>query len=159
MNFLSLIVYIPLQIMFVPLALIGMCWVAYRQIEISKNLGVSQTAIEILNARWTMRAFGLRDDEATAKLAGVVPNTSVFGLWLALLPLWLKLRISGKPFAYPRIPDARAEGLANFIFFRTLHFDQVIDRVIDDVEQFVMMGAGYDTRAYGRFRRDGVQVY
>jgi hypothetical protein len=55
MNFLSLIVYIPLQIMFVPLALIGMCWVAYRQIGISKNLGVSQTAIEIVNARWTMQ--------------------------------------------------------------------------------------------------------
>jgi hypothetical protein len=159
MNFLSLIVYIPLQIMFVPLALIGVYWVAYRQIGISKKLGVSQTAIEILNARWTMHAFGLRDDEATAKFAGVVPNTSVFGLWLALFPLWLKLQISGKPFAYPRIPDARAEGLANFIIVRTLHFDQVIDRVIDDVEQFVMMGAGYDTRAYGRFRRDGVQVY
>jgi O-methyltransferase involved in polyketide biosynthesis len=42
---------------------------------------------------------------------------------------------------------------------RTLHVDRVIERVIDEVEQFVVMGAGYDTRAYGDFHRDGVTFF
>ncbi len=159
MSLLSLVLYIPLQIAFIPLALIGFVLVAYRQMGISKKLGISQTAIEILNGRWTMHIFNIRIDEATAKLAAALPNTSVFGLWLALFPLWLKYKISGKPFLYPKIPEPGAEGLSEFIVVRTLHFDRVIVRVIGQIEQFVVMGAGYDTRAYGDFHRDGVTFF
>lgn len=159
MSLLSLVLYIPLQIAFIPLALIGFVLVAYRQMGISKKLGISQTAIEILNGRWTMHIFNIRIDEATAKLAAALPNTSVFGLWLVLFPLWLKYKISGKPFLYPKIPEPGAEGLSEFVVVRTLHFDRVIERVIDQIEQFVVMGAGYDTRAYGDFHRDGVTFF
>jgi methyltransferase (TIGR00027 family) len=144
---------------FIPLALIGFVLVAYRQMGVSKKLGISQTAIEILNGRWTMHIFNIRIDEATAKLAAALPNTSVFGLWLVLFPLWLKYKISGKPFLYPKIPEPGAEGLSEFVVVRTLHFDRVIERVIDQIEQFVVMGAGYDTRAYGDFHRDGVTFF
>ena len=159
MSLLSLVIYIPLQIAFIPLALIGFVLVAYRQMGVSKKLGISQTAIEILNGRWTMHIFNIRIDETTAKLAAALPNTSVFGLWLALFPLWLKYKISGKPFLYPKIPEPGAEGLSDFVVVRTLHFDRVIERVIDQIEQFVVMGAGYDTRAYGDFHRDGVTFF
>ena len=159
MALLSLAVYIPLQIAFIPLAILGFIMVGYRQIIVSKRLGVSQTAIEIINGRWTMLTFGIRADEPCAKLAAVLPNTSLLGLWLALFPLWLKFKISGKPFLYPRVPEGGAEGLADFVVARTLYFDEVIDRVIDEVEQFVVMGAGYDTRAYGNFLREGVTFF
>lgn len=159
MSLLSLLVYVPLQIVFIPIAILGAILVAYKQIAVSKKLGVSQTAIEIINGRWTMHIFGIREDEATAKLAAALPNTSLLGLWLALFPLWLKHRISGKLFLYPRIPNAGAESLGELVVVRTLHFDHVIDRVIDDVEQFVVMGAGYDTRAYGRLRREGLKFF
>jgi methyltransferase (TIGR00027 family) len=156
---LSLLVYIPLQMLFIPLAIVGFVLVAWRQIGVSKKLGVSQTAVEILNGRWTMHVFGLREDEACAGLAAALPNTSVAGLWLALFPLWLKYRISGKPFLYPRIPEPGAESIADMVVTRTLYFDRVIDRVIDEVEQFVVMGAGYDTRAYGDFGKEGVKLF
>ena len=84
---LALIVFIILQVLFIPLAIIGAVLVGYRQLIVSKKLGVSQTAIEIINGRWTMHVFGLRDDHAAAKLTPVLPNTSTFGLWLALAPL------------------------------------------------------------------------
>lgn len=46
---LALIVFIILQILFIPLAIFGAIWVGYRQIVVSKKLGVSQTAIESKN--------------------------------------------------------------------------------------------------------------
>ena len=47
---------------------------------VSKKLGVSFTAIEIINGRWTMDKFDLRKDPATVKLFNVLPNTSALGL-------------------------------------------------------------------------------
>jgi methyltransferase (TIGR00027 family) len=158
-SILSLAIYIPLQIAFIPFAILGFVLVAYRQIQVSKKLGISQTAIEVLNGRWTMHVFGLRNDEACAKLARALPNTSVMGLWLALFPLWLKFKISGKPFLYPRVPEAGTETIADLMVARTPYFDRVIERVIGEVEQFVVMGAGYDTRAYGGLARDTVTFF
>ena len=138
MSLLSLVLYIPLQIAFIPLAFLGVALVAYRQIRVSKKLGISQTAIEVLNGRWTMHVFDIRADEACAKLASALPNTSVTGLWFALAPLWLKFKMSGKLFIYPRVPEEGAEDLRDLIVSRTLYFDRVIERVIDNVEQFVL---------------------
>jgi methyltransferase (TIGR00027 family) len=158
-SFLSLVLYVPLQLGFIPLAILGFVLVAYRQIVVSKKLGVSQTAIEVLNGRWTMHIFGIRIDEACAKLAVALPNTSVFGLWLAIFPLWLKFKLSGKLFLYPRVSEPGAEGLSELIVSRTLYFDRVIDRVIGEVKQFVVMGAGYDTRAYGGVLEKAVEFF
>ena len=100
MTLIAWLVYAPLQIVWLPISLIGALLVAYRQILVSKRLGVSQTAGEIINGRWTMDVVGLRDDEASRRLAETIANTSTFGLWLALLPLWIAARIAGKPFVY-----------------------------------------------------------
>jgi methyltransferase (TIGR00027 family) len=126
---------------------------------VSKRLGVSQTGIEVLNGRWTMHVFGIRKDLAAAQLASVMPNTSIFGLWLVLLPLWVKYRMSGSYFGYPRVPEEGAEGIADIVVARTLYFDRIIERVSGDMEQFVVMGAGYDTRAYGTLKRRGLAFF
>jgi methyltransferase (TIGR00027 family) len=148
MRLISFLVYIPLQIAFIPLAIAGVVLVAYRQMIVSKKMGISQTAIEVINGRWTMHVFGLRSDVATANLAAKLPNTSIFGLWLVIFPLWVKYKISGERFLYPRIPDSGAENLSDLFIARTLYFDRIIESAIGTIDQFVLMGAGYDTRAY-----------
>jgi methyltransferase (TIGR00027 family) len=159
MGVLSFVVFIPLQILFIPLAVLGSAIVAYKQIAVSKRLRVSQTGIEVLNGRWAMHVFGMREDVATARLANVLPNTSTFGLWLALIPLWVKYKLSGSYFGYPRVPQEGAEGISDFVVARTLYFDRIIQRVVGDVEQFVLLGAGYDTRVYGQLKREGVACF
>jgi methyltransferase (TIGR00027 family) len=159
MKYLSYAVFIPLQIVFLPVAFIGLLLTAYKQIVVSKRLGVSQTAIEIINGRWTMHIFGLRQDDATAALMSVLPNTSKVGLWLVLWPLWVQARIAGQVKLYPRIPTAGDENIADMVAARTVHFDSVIARAIEHVDQFVLMGAGYDTRAYGDLAASGVTVF
>lgn len=159
MNLVSLVVFGVLQVLFIPLAVVGAILVGYRQIVVSKKLGTSQTAIEILNGRWTMHVFGMRDDEAAARIAAVLPNTSTFGLWLCLFPLWVKHKISGRYFAYPRIVDEGDEGITELVTARTVYFDRIIERALGHVEQLVVMGAGLDTRAYGALNRDGVRFF
>lgn len=158
-NILALIVFIPLQILFIPLAIVGAIWVGYKQLVVSKRLGVSQTAIEIINGRWTMHIFGLRDDPAAAKLAPALPNTSTFGLWLALFPLYVHSRISGSVKWYPVIAKLGEEGVANLVTNRTGYFDSIIDKAKDNAEQFVLMGAGLDTRAYNDLKNSGLTIF
>ena len=151
MKIVALVIYIVLQIAFIPLAVLGIALTGYKQVAVSKRLGVSQTAIEIINGRWTMHIFGIREDPATAALISVLPNTSVTGLWLVLFPLWLQTKLSGQLSFYPRIPKRGDEKIADLVPARTLYFDRIIKRALKDVDQMVLMGAGYDTRAYGVF--------
>jgi methyltransferase (TIGR00027 family) len=155
----SFLVFIILQIVFVPIAIVGAVLVGYKQMVISKRLEVSQTGIEVLNGRWAMHVFDIRQDLAAVQLADAIPNTSTLGLWFSLFPLWVKYKISGEYFGYPRIPNEGAEGIADLVVARTLYFDRIIERVLGDVEQFVLLGAGYDTRAYGALNKQGVTFF
>lgn len=156
---LALIVFVVLQILFIPLAIIGAIWTGYKQIVVSKRLGVSQTAIEIINGRWTMHVFGLREDMAAAKLAPVLPNTSTVGLWLALFPLYVYSRIAETTRWYPVIADLGEEKLPHLVTNRSGYFDSIINQAKDDAEQFVVMGAGLDTRAYNDLKNSGLQMF
>ena len=153
MNFFSLVIYVPLQLIFIPLAFAGIILTVYKQLIVSKRLGASQTAIEVLNGRWTMHVFGIQNDMTTEKLVRVLPNTSPTGLWLVMFPLWVKFKISKTYFIYPKLPKAGKETIADLIVARTIYFDRIIDRLVDDAEQFVVLGAGYDTRAYGPLKQ------
>ncbi len=159
MRLLTFVIFLVLQIAFLPLAVVGFVIVAYKQMVVSKRLGVSQTMVEVLNARWTMHVFDMRSDVASHRLAASVPNTSTFGLWLVFVPLWLKYKMSGAYFGYPRVPEEGQEGPLDFMIARTLYIDRVIRRAVGDMDQFVVLGAGYDTRAYGELTRDGTAIF
>jgi len=106
-----------------------------------------------------MHVFGIRDDDATAKLARTLPNTSTLGLWLVLFPLWLKYKICGCYFGYPRVPIEGEENIADLMIARTIYFDRIIERLASDAEQFVVLGAGYDARAYGVLKQPGLKFF
>jgi methyltransferase (TIGR00027 family) len=159
MRILALLVFVPFQIAFVPLAIVGMLLQSYRQMIGSRRLGVSQTGIEVLGGRWTMHIFGMREDEATMKLARVLPNFSELGMWGVLFPSWVHARLVGKPLGYPRVTAPGSEDMRDLVTARTAYIDALMKRSLDDVEQVVLMGAGYDTRAYGEFRRDGLSFF
>jgi len=146
-SLLSILAYIPLQILCLPLALIGAAYVLYCQVFVSKRLGLSMTAVEVLNCRWGLHVFGIRPDPSSVKLTHALPNTSAVGLWLTFGPLWLKYKLCGDWFVYPRVPPPHQDDLRDLIVVRSLVFDQMIAEHLPHVEQFVILGAGYDTRA------------
>lgn len=159
MKFLAYLIFVPLQLIWLPFSLIGVIMVGYRQLVVSKKLGVSQTVVEIINGRWAMDVFGLRRDRAARKLASAIPNNSVGGLWLTLFPLWLTHKILGVQFLYPTLPKPEKAGVANLVPSRTIVFDEFIKANLAEAAQFVVLGAGLDTRAYGTLKQSDVVIY
>ena len=152
-------IYIAVQLALLPLGIAGAVLVAYKQLRVSQRLGLSQTAVEVLNGRWTMDVFGIRQDTAARKLARVVPNDSIPGLWLSLFPLYLLYRMTGRNYIYPRVAHEGHETVADLMIARTLYFDALIAAHLADAEQFVILGAGLDTRFYGPLADRGLTMY
>jgi methyltransferase (TIGR00027 family) len=159
MKVVSFIVFIVIQAAFLPLAVIGLVLVTYTQLFVSRKLGVSSTAVEVINGRWALDVFGIRADPASVKLAGCLPNDSITGLWLVLFPLYVYFRLTGERLIYPRAPQSGNEGLADLMTARTLYFDDLVNRAGSEVEQFVVLGAGFDTRCYGELKETGWKLF
>lgn len=153
MGFIALIIFIVVQIIFIPLAIIGEILVSFKQLVISKRLGVSATAISAISQRWLMNFYGMRKDPATAKLYRALPNASEIGLWLVLFPSFLRYRI------HPSFPEEGKESLTNAVQARTFYIDKLINKSKNEVEQFVVMGAGFDTRCYGDLKRNNLRFF
>ena len=66
MRLIAFVVFVVFQLAFLPLLVLGTLMVTYRQMVVSRRLGTSQTAIEVINGRWTMDWFGIRSDSASA---------------------------------------------------------------------------------------------
>ncbi|MEP1422535.1 MAG: class I SAM-dependent methyltransferase [Erythrobacter sp.] len=159
MFILAFLLFVPLQLLWLPISVIGAALVGYRQLVVSKRLGLSQTAVEIINGRWTMDVFGLRQDVTARKLAAAIPNNSTIGLWLCLFPLWAVQRLLGRPFLYPTRPAPEKATFANLVPSRTAEFDALIEANAATADQLVILGAGLDTRAYGPLRERFDRIY
>lgn len=126
----------------------ALIWQSYKQIMVSSRLGLSQTAVEILNGRWSGEWFNLRSDPLSGKLAGGLPNNSIAAMKAILIPFRIAHWVAGKPVIYPTIPDDPDARLANLVLNRSRRFDALIERHSGAVQQFVVLGAGWDVRGY-----------
>jgi len=153
------IVFVVVQMLFIPFSIIGVLITFYKQMFVSKKLGVSSTAVEIINGRWTMDKFGIRKDPTTVQLFKVMPNASALGLWLVLYPLYLFRQITGQNVIYPVIKTPGEETLADMVISRTLYIDDILKKSLAKSDQFVIMGAGFDTRCYGQFAKSDINLF
>ena len=151
--------YIVMQVLFVPMAIVGAVLTAYAEVFVSKKLGVSGTAAMIADDRLAMSWFGLRSDQATVRLARTLPNLPGTGLWLLLFPWWIRYKMCGKNVAPFVVPMLGEESYANMIVARTIYVDRIIQKASGRAAQFVSLGAGYDTRSFGRLRAGGLQCF
>lgn len=131
-----------------PLFLIGyIVWIS--GIFSSGRSGVSGTAQGPLSARYSEHNFGTRPDEAADRLLRALPGVPGPALFLTTAPVFLAHRLTGyvpRAFRYPYegkvSPQYEVSARIGF-------FDAALDRYLPDVTQFVILGAGFDTRAYG----------
>jgi len=141
-----------------PLILIGyVVWMG--KIIATGRSGVSGTAQGPLNARFSEHNFGTRHDEAADRLMWALPGVPRLGLRLASGPVLLAHRLTGyvpRAFRYPFEGDISPQYEASG---RIWFFDAAVDRYLPDVAQFVILGAGFDTRAYRRPNDTPVRVF
>jgi len=141
-------VFYILSVLLFPVTLIGyVIWVG-KALLAGRTSGVSGTAQGPLSARWFQHNLGTRRDEAANRLMLVLPGVPILGLRLVASPLLLAHRVSGyvpKAFRYPFEGDIPMQYEASA---RQTFFDTVVDRSLTDIAQFVILGAGFDTRAF-----------
>ena len=149
MKFLSIVVYIFVQILFIPLAIIGVLMIVIKQFVVSRFLKISSTAVDVVSVRWAMDIFDIKEDKTSGQLFKYLPNASLLGHWMVMYPTYLRYKMSNSYNGFYSSKETGKEFFGNPITNRTLYFDEYIKLHKDTAKQLVILGAGFDTRCYG----------
>jgi methyltransferase (TIGR00027 family) len=147
-DFIAAAVFYILSFLLFPVTLIGyVIYVGYLFL-VGRTPGVSTTAQGPLSARWAQHHLGTRQDEAANRLMTALPGFFPLGWYLVAGPTLLAHRLTGyvpKAFRYPFEGEVPVQYQASA---RQTFFDGVVERYLPNITQFVILGAGFDTRAY-----------
>lgn len=155
----AILFFTVLQILLIPFALVGCILVGIKQIHGSKKLGLSGTAIDVLQTRWIQHYFGGRKDPITIQLAKCLPNMSHIGMCLAMSGVAIANRVvSYTPGIFSVAPKGE-ENRLNFFYSRHLFFDETFEKNLANVKQVVLLGAGFDTRSFKYCQKEGLAVF
>jgi methyltransferase (TIGR00027 family) len=152
MKYISIIVFVAIQILFLPLSIIGFVMIELKNRLVSNKIGVSATASSAIAGKYMVHLSGTYKDDLAGKFYTALPNASVLGFWLVFFPSYVRYKI------YPAKFEAGMETITS-IARRSVYFDKIIERQKFNVEQFVIMGAGFDTRAYGDLKRSDLKFF
>jgi len=146
MKIIQTLVFIILQLVLLPFSIAGYLYAAIKTALYAKASGVSMTATSILGGRWIMHRFGVREDFATAALLKQLTFVSPVAYNLVLVPGLIANKLTGYVPGLARpIPPEQAS-FSNLVNCRTPIFDRLLEQAQEEIEQIVVMGAGFDTR-------------
>lgn len=144
---LQVVLYIPIQIAFIPFAIVGIMIAVYKEHRVVRKLGVSYSAVQALQYRWIMHHFGTRPDPLSVAFIKHFPCESHFGMWTTLGALVLARRWLGLETMFSKIPEPGEETLVSCAGVRVLMFDRILADYVDMVDQVVLPGVGFDLMA------------
>lgn len=137
-----------IQIAWSPIALVGYLSFVLRLLLDSRRSGVSSTALASLYTRWMQHTLGTRRDEPAARLLLALPHIPHLGLRLTTAGTRLAHWLTGYVPRVYRYPYEGDPPLMHEAAARTTFFDAALARHLRDMAQLVVLGAGWDTRAY-----------
>lgn len=158
-SLLRILLYVPIQIVFLPVALVGLMVGLYKEVGRSRKLGVSFSAIQALQYRWIMHFFGTRPDPISVAFIRKFPCESHFALWSVFGALILSQRMFGFTTRLGKLPERGHETLASTPGHRLLEFDRIVEESLDLVEQIVIPGVGFDLIALRYTEGRDVRVF
>ncbi len=147
-DFIATAVYYIISILLFPVSLLDyVIWVG-KGFLTGNPSGVSATAQGPLSARRAMHNLGTRQDEPANRLMPLLPGVPPLASRMASFPTLLAHRLTGyvpKAFRYPFEGDVPKLYQASA---RVTFFDAAVDRSLAEIDQFVILGAGFDTGPY-----------
>jgi len=155
----QIILYVPIQIIFIPFAIIGIIVAIYKEMGKSKKLGISFSAIKALQYRWMMHYFNTRPDPISVAFTKKFPCESHYGMWSILGALIISVRLSGFPDMLGKLVEPGEETADSTAGIRVLMFDKVMEKYVDEMEQIVLPGAGFDLIALHFTKGKKVKVF
>jgi len=155
----QIILYILIQIIFIPLAFIGLIIGMYKEMVNSKKLGVSFSAGQALQYRWFMDYLETRPDSLTVAFTKKFPCESHFGLWTTMGALIISQRLFGFKTRLSEVAEPGEANLAAVSGSRVVTFDKIMENYVDEMEQIVLPGAGFDLIALHFTKGKKVKVF
>jgi methyltransferase (TIGR00027 family) len=155
----QIILYIPIQIIFIPFAMIGIIYGIYKEMVNSKKLGVSFSAGQALQYRWFMHYFDTRPDPLSVAFTKKFPCESHFGLWTTMGALIISQRLFGFKTRLSKVAEPGKANLAAISGSRVVTFDKIMEKYVDEMEQIVLPGAGFDLIALHFTKGKKVKVF
>jgi methyltransferase (TIGR00027 family) len=155
----QIILYIPIQIIFIPLAIIGLVDAIYKEMGKSKKLGISFSAIKALQYRWLMHYFNTRPDSLSVSFTKKFPCESHFGMWSIMGALIISQRLFGFTTRLGKLVEPGEETSDSTAGIRVLMFDRIMEKYVDEMEQIVLPGAGFDLIALHFTKGKNVKVF
>lgn len=141
------LLYTIIFIGLLPLSIIGyLLWVG--ALLLKRNEKGSSTAQSPLFARWLQHQLGTRPDEPAARLLWALPGIPRLGVKLVATPILMAHHLSGYVPATFRYPFHGDITLQNQSAARQTLYDEVVSRYLPKRPQLVILGAGFDTRAF-----------
>ncbi len=156
---LQILLYVPIQILFIPFAVFGLPDAVIKEMWKSRRLGVSFSAIQALQYRWLMHYFNTRPDPLSVVFTKKFPCESHFGLWSVAGALILSQRLFGFTTPLARLEEPGEETLISTPGRRVLMFDGIVEKYLDHVEQIVLPGVGFDLIALRYTKGKPVRVF
>ena len=147
-NIVAATIFRLIQIAWSPIALVLYVLFVIKLIIYSRKSGVSSTTLASLYTRWMQHKLGTRLDEPCERLMMVLPNVSHLALRLVTGGTLLAHRLTGYVPRIYRYPYEGDPPMAHESAARTTFFDAALARHLGDIDQLVILGAGWDTRSY-----------
>lgn len=144
----QVIVYRAIQLVLLPPAVIGYIFFVIKLVVYSRRTGSSATVLASLYTRYMQHLIGTRRDVPALRLMRVMPCVSQLALAFVTLPTVMAHRVTGyipKLYRYPYPGEATMQHQP---VARTTFYDMAVQQHLAHSDQLVMLGAGFDTRAY-----------
>jgi len=157
-NFIAASIFFGVMIVLLPIFLLGyVIWISTMFAR--RKESASATAQAPLFARWVAHQMGSRPDDGANRLLPVAPGVPPLGWRLVGGPLLLAHRLSGyvpDTFRYPFEGEITIQNQGGA---RQTFYDRVVQQYLAERSQFVILGAGYDTRGWNLPKDRSVRSY
>jgi methyltransferase (TIGR00027 family) len=144
---------------FIPIAIIGLIDGIYKGIINSKKIGVSFSACRALQYKWFMHYFNIRPDPLSVAFIKKFPCESHFGLLSTFGALIISKRLFGFTTKLGKLDEPGCETFFSFAGPRVVMFDKILEKYVDEMEQIVIPGAGFDLIALRFTKGKEVKVF
>ena len=156
--FFQTLTYVLLQIILLPISLIGFIYANYKQKKNSLKTKISYTAGQVIQGQWILHYFKIRKDNNIIKFIKNFTAESHFGFYMMFSAAILAnklVKFIPKALIKNNLDDISSY---SFLFFRTKKIDELVKEHIEKVEQFVILGAGFDLRSL-RYNNNKLKIY
>ena len=122
-------------------------------------MGVSFSACRSLQYKWFMHYFNIRPDPLSIAFTKKFPCESHFGLLSTFGALIISQRLFGFTTRLGKVDEKGEETFISFAGPRVLMFDSIMEKYVDEMEQLVLPGAGFDLIALQFTKGKKIKVF